>query len=78
MDTTWACYQNALTKTESLNITLSETGPRTPEAYKQQWPAEDDLWEMPNPIQIGSPDPYEDNHDLYADFDEGWFQRRDG
>ena len=42
MDTTWACYQNALTKTESLNITLSETGPSTPEAYKQQWPAEDD------------------------------------
>ena len=43
MDTTWACCQNALTKTKSLNMgILSETGPSTPKAYKQQWPAEDD------------------------------------
>ena len=30
--------------------TLSETGPSIPEAYKQQWPDEVDLWEMANPI----------------------------
>jgi len=72
MDTIWACCLNTLTKRKSLNMgTLSETGPSTPEAYKQQWPDEDDHWEMPNPIQIGPPNPYEDNHDPYADFDEG-------
>lgn len=79
MDTTWACCQNAFTKTKSLNIgTLSKIGPSTLEAYRQQWPDEDDPWEMPNPTQIGPPDPYEENHDPCANFDEDWFQGRDG
>ena len=43
MDTIWACCLNTLTKTKSHNKgTLSETGPSTPKAYKQKWPAEDD------------------------------------
>ena len=53
---TWACCQNALRRTESLNMgTLSETGPDTPKAYKQQWLDEDGPWEMPNPLQIVPP-----------------------
>ena len=56
MDTTWACCQNALRMTESLNMgTLSKIGPGTPEAYKQHWPDEDDPSKMPNPLQIGPP-----------------------
>ena len=43
MDTTWACCQNALRRTKSLNMgTLSKTRLDTPEAYKQQWLDEDD------------------------------------
>ena len=77
MDTTWTCCQNALRRTESLNMeTLSKTRLDTPKAYKQQWPDEDDHWEMSNPLQIGPPDLYDDNHDPYADFDEDWFQGR--
>ena len=50
-----------LKKAESLNKgTLSETGPSTLEAYRQQWTHED-LWEMPNPF-IGYNGPYYDKH----------------
>ena len=77
MDTTQACCQNALTKTESLNMgTLSETGPSTLEAYRQQW-LHEDLQEMPNPF-IGYDDPYYDNHDPDVDIDEESFRGRDG
>ena len=71
MDTTWASCHHALTKAESLNKgTLSEIGPSTPEAYKQQWPHEDH-WKILNPF-IGYDDPYYDNHkpDVDADINE--------
>ena len=79
MDTTWACCQNALRRVESLNMRiLSETGPSTPKAYRQQWTYEGNLLrEMVN-LLIGYNDPYYDNHDLNADIDEEWFQGRDG
>ena len=79
MDTTWASCHHALTKVESLNKgTLSETGPSTLEAYRQQWPHVD-LQEMPNPF-IGYDDPYYDDHDpdFGANVDKEWFQGKDG
>ena len=71
MDTTWACCQNALSRTESLNLgTLSKTGPSTSKAYRQQWRYEGYLLrEMINPL-LGYDDPYYDNHDPDADVDE--------
>ena len=70
MDITWACCQNALRRAESLNMRiLSETGSSTPEAYKQQWTYEGNLFrEMVNPL-IGYEDPFYDNNDPNADVD---------
>ena len=64
MDTTWACCQNALNRTKSLNLGTSfEIGPSTLEAYRQQWPYESNLSrEMINPL-LGYDDPYYDDHD---------------